>query len=346
MSTLSSGLISASALVYYFKGMSLTREKVLSLLTAESPEEMKNALKGTWLEGLPIERMSPEELEREACKAYYQVLEKLRGYMPSKNLRDLVEIMRDYIRARDVMLILRSVLSGKEIDEIENLIVFKDDPVVQNLLLIARDRRLEGIGQALKGLKIAEYIEKALEMYRTYKDIAAFTIALDAMLLESLFTLTSRIGKSMNVGTNRIEFARLICPEVDVLSYVMIARAILRGEKVVVEPPACNKDILKQLEQARPEDIVPILRRSIYGTDLPDNVYEALSKLLVNGYRIQRKRAEAAFAGYPFRPAVILALMILYRLDARDVATIVTGKRAGLDISKIAEMLSFELISG
>ncbi len=346
MNTLSTGLISASALVYYYKGKSLTREKALSLLAAESPEEMKNALKDTWLEGLPIEHMGPEELEREACKTYYQVLEKLRGYMPSKNLRDLVEVMRDCIRSRDVMLILRSILIGKKIEEIEELLLFKNDPVIQNLVLIAKSGRLEGITQALKGLKIAEYIEKAIELYRTYKDVAAFTIALDTMFLESLFTLTSRIGKSMNVGTNKIEFARLICPEIDVLSFAMVSRAILRGEKVVIEPPACNKDILKQLEQARPEDIVPILRRSIYGADLPDDVYEALSKLIVNGYRIQRRRAEAAFAGYPFRPAIVLALMLLYHLDARDVAIIVTGKRAGLDISKIAKMISFEIITG
>ncbi len=338
-------MISAAALVYYYKGKALTRDKILSLLTAETPEEMKNALKGTWLEGLPVERMSPEELEREACKTFYSVLERLRGYMPSKNLRDLVEVMRDYIRARDVMLILRSVLTGKKIDEIKHLLVFEKDPVVQNLLVLAEGGRLEGIGQALKGLKLANYIEKALELYRTYKDISVFTIALDTMLLESLFSLITRIGKSMNVGTNRIEFAKLICPEIDVLSFVLVARTVLKGEKVVVEPPACDKDTLKQLMQARPEDIVPILRRTIYGSDLPDEVYEALSKLIVNGYRLQRRRAEASFAGYPFRVATILALLILYRLDAKDVATIITGKRAGLEISKIAELLSVELVT-
>ena len=69
-----------------------------------------------------------------------------------------------------------------------------------------------------------------------------------------------------------------------------------------------------------------------------------MSKLLVTGRRLQRRRTEAAFAGYPFRMATLLALMLLYRLDAEDVSTVTAGKVAGLDISKISEMLSYEFI--
>jgi vacuolar-type H+-ATPase subunit C/Vma6 len=337
-------LISVSSLVYYYKGMALTREHVLSLLAAETPEEMRNALKGTWLEGMPIESMDSDELEKLAYRKYYEVLDKLRGYMPSKNLRDLIDVLKDCVRGRDVLLLLRAALSNKDINEVAKYLVLPDDEVVQNVLLVVKDRSVEGLGQALKGFRMAQYIEKALELYRTYKDTSVFTLVLDVMLLEGLFRLLGRVGKSMNVGTNKIEFARLLCPEIDTLSFTMVARLVLKGEKVTVEPPACDKDTLKQLVQARPEDVVPILRRTVYGTDLPDDPYEALAKLLVNGSRIQRRRAEAAFAGYPFRIAVVLALLLLYRLDAKDVSTIVAGKRAGLDISKIAEMLSFEIL--
>ncbi len=337
-------LISPAALVYMYKGMALDKEKELSLLTAQTPEEIQNALRGTWLEGLPVEEMEYEEIEKQAFLKYYEVLKKLRGYVPSYNMKLMIDVLVDCLRGRDVLLILRAALSGKDISEIKRYIIFQDDPVIQNVMLVASERSLEGLGQALKGFRMAQHIEKALDLYRSYKDPNVFTLAMDIMLLEALFNLITRVGKSMNVGTSRIEFARLLCPEIDVLAFNLAARAVLRNVKSPMEPPACEKEVVRALLQARPDEIVPLLRRTPYGEGLPDDVYEALAKLIVNGLRIERKRVEAAFAGYPFRLSVLLALMLLYRLDARDVATIMSGKRAGLDPSKIAEMLSFEFI--
>jgi hypothetical protein len=171
-----------------------------------------------------------------------------------------------------------------------------------------------------------------------------FTLALDLSLLKAVLRLYTRAGKAINVGTDRIECMKLLCPRIDTLAYVIAARLVLRGEKAPMEIPACNEDVVRQILQGRKEDIVPILRRTEYGKDLPDDVYQALSKLLVIGRRLQRRRAEAAFAGYPFRLATLLALMLLFRLDAEDVSTVVAGKAAGLDISEISEMLSYEYV--
>ncbi|NPA85516.1 MAG: V-type ATPase subunit [Crenarchaeota archaeon] len=337
-------LIAPTALVYMYRGMSLDKEKELSLLTAQTPEEMQNALKGTWLEGLPVEQMDYEEMEKYALLKFYEVLKKLRGYVPSYNMKIMVEVLMDCLRGRDVLLILRAALTGKSLKEVDKYIIFKGDPLVETVRLVAGERGLEGLSQALKGFRMAKYVEKAMELYRNYKDPNVFTLVIDIMLLETLFSLIKRVGKSMNVGTSKIEFARLLCPEIDTLSFNIAARAVLNGIKPPIEPPACEKEVVRNILQARPEEIVAILRRTPYGEDLPDDVYEALAKLIVNGRRIQRKRALAAFAGYPFRLSVILALMLLYRLDARDVATILSGKKAGLDPSKIAEELSYEFL--
>ena len=337
-------LISPAALVYMYKGLSLDKEKELSLLTAQTPEEIQNALRGTWLEGLPVESMDYEEMEKYAYLKFYEVLNKLRGYVPSYNMKLMVDVMIDCLRARGALLILRAALTGRDVKEVEKYIIFKDDPVVEAVKLVASERGLEGLGQALKGFRLAQYIEKALDLYRNYKDPNVFTLVMDVMLLHAMYNLISRVGKSMNVGTSKIEFAKLLCPEIDTLAFNVTARAVLRGLKPPIEPPACEKEVVKALLQARPDEIVPILRRTPYGEGLPDEAHEALAKLLVNGRRVQRKRAMAAFAGYPFRLSVILALMLLYRLDARDVATILSGKKAGLDPSKIAEELSYEFI--
>ncbi|ABU82390.1 V0D/AC39 family V-type ATPase subunit [Ignicoccus hospitalis] len=336
-------LISPTALVYMYRGQILDKEKELSLLTASTPEEVQNALRGTWLEGVAVEEASSEELERLACQKYYEILMKLRGYVPSYNLKLMIDNLVDWLRARDVMLIVRAAVSGKDLKEVEGFLLFKDDPVVSTTLLVIKERGLEGLAQALKGFKMASYIEQAVEMYRSYKDLSAFVLAMDVMLLKSMYNVITRIGKSMNVGTSKIEISKLLCPEIDALAVTLVGRAILKGLKLPAEPPACDQDLVRALVQAKPDEVVPLLRRTPYGEGVPEDPYEALAKVRVNAMRVQRKRALAAFSGYPFRVAVLLALLILLRLDARDVATIMTGKKLGLDPSKIAENLSYEL---
>ncbi len=337
-------LVSLAPVLYYYRGKALDREKLLSFLTAETPEEMKNALKGTWLEGLPVENMKPEEIEKEAYRAYLSVLNKLRGYVASTNLKEMIEVIKDSIRARDVLTLIRARLMERDLEQIKQFLVFPDDPLVETLFLILKDRSLEGLSQGLKGFRMAADIERAVELYRSTHDERVFTLALDLSLLKAVLRLYTRAGKAINVGTDRIECMKLLCPRIDTLAYVIAARLVMRGEKAPMEIPACNEDVVRQILQGRKEDIVPILRRTEYGKDLPDDVYQALSKLLVIGRRLQRRRAEAAFAGYPFRLATLLALMLLFRLDAEDVSTVVAGKAAGLDISEISEMLSYEYV--
>ena len=337
-------MVSVAPVLYYYRGLSLTKEKLLSFLTAETPEDAKGVLKGTWLEGLPIESMKPEEIEKEAFRAYLRALNSIRGHLVSSNLKEVIEVMKDSIRARDVLTLIRARIMDKDIEEIKNFLVFPKDPLVETLFLILKERSLEGLSQGLKGFRMAKDIERAVEMYRNTNDVRVFTLALDVAILNSIMRLYTRAGKSINVGTDRIECMKLLCPRIDTTAYVIAARLVIRGMNVNVEIPACEKEVVRQILQAKREEIVPILRRTPYGKDLPDDLFGALSQLLVAGRRIQRKRAEAAFAGYPFRMATLLALMLLYRLDAEDVTTVVSGKAANLDISEISRLLSFEYL--
>ena len=337
-------MVSVAPVIYYYRGLSLTREKLLSFLTAETPEDMKGALKGTWLENLPIERMEPEEIEKEAFRAYLRALNSIRGHLASNNLKEVIEVMKDSVRARDVLTLLRARIMGKDIEEIKKFLVFPNDPLVETLFLILKERSLEGLSQGLKGFRMAKDIERAVEMYRNTQDVRVFTLALDIAILNSVMRLYTRAGKMINVGTDRIECMKLLCPRIDTTAYVIAARLVIRGMSVNVEIPACAEEVVRQILQAKREEIVPILRRTPYGKDLPDNLFDALSQLLVVGRRMQRKRAEAAFAGYPFRMATLLALMLLYRLDAEDVTTVISGKAANLDISEISKLLSFEYL--
>lgn len=337
-------MISIAPVVYYYRGQSLTYERVLSLLTAENEDEIKNALKGTWLEGISVDLSKPEAVEREAYKKYLQVLDALRAHVNSMDMRLLIEVMKDYVRARDVMLLLRAKASNKPIEEVEEYLIFTEDPLISTLKTLLKERGFEALAQGLKGFRMARDIEYSLELFRSTNDEKAMVLALDVALLNALLRLTNRIGKKVNVGTSRIEFTKLLCPRIDTLSFVMAARLVIEGIEPKTQIPSCHPEVVSQILQSKRDDIVPILRRTPYGEGLPDDLYDALGKLLVNGKRIQRKRAEAVFAGYPFRPSTLVALMLLYRLDAEDISTIVSGKRLGIDISKISEMLSFELI--
>ncbi len=340
---MSSEVVPITPVVYYYRGLSLTREKVLALLVAESEEEFRSVLKDTWLADVEVDFSKPELLEKEALKKYLKILGTLRSHASSMDLKLLIEVMRDYVRARDVMLLLRAKISNKPIEEIEEFIVFEDDPLIETLKSLLRERGFEGLAQGLKGFRMAKDIEYAVDLYRSTGDERALVLALDKALLESLLKLTTKIGKKMNVGMSRIEFSKLLCPRIDTLSFVMAARLVIEGATRKIEIPSCSPEVVSQILQSNKEDIVPILRRTPYGEELPDNIYEALSKVLVNGKRIQRRRAEAAFAGYPFRLSTLVALMILYRLDAEDVATIASGKKLGIEVSKVSEMLSFEV---
>ena len=337
-------MVSVAPILYYYRGLSLTKEKLLSLLTAETPEDMKSALKGTWLEGLPLESMAPEEVEKEAFRTYLKALNSLRNHVASRNLKEVIEVMKDAVRARDVLTLLRSSIMGKNLDEVKNFLVFPHDPLVETLYLILKERSLEGLSQGLKGFRMAKDIEKAVEIYRNTKDVRAFTLALDVAILNATMRLYTRAGKAINVGTDRIECMRLLCPRIDTTAYVIAARLVIRGMESNIEIPACEKETVRQILQSKRDEIVPVLRRTPYGRDLPDDLFEALSQLLVVGRRVQRKRAEASFAGYPFRMTTLIALMLLYRVDAEDVATVFSGKAANLDISEISKLLSFEYI--
>ena len=327
-------------LIYMLKGKTLTKEKVLHLLAAKDPEDLKAAIRGTWLEEvLPrLKEFTPEAVEREALRYLYERVLRLVGSFKSTEIKTIAEIYERMLIIRDVSVIIKSAML-KTLEESLDYVVLREHPKIKELVSVIKTQGLEKASSVFKGKVLEQAINDAVNLFKETKTAEVIDLVLESAVCGEVVKFVERKA----IADAAIMLRNIICPRVDSLAIVVAARTVLL-ERKKVDFPACHKEWVQAINQCKtPEEVVATLRRIPLGEGAPDNVWEALAMVLTKGKRMQRKAAEAALLSYPFSILPAVAILFLYRLDAADVASIFSGKAAGLGPGDIARELSFEI---
>ena len=133
---------------------------------------------------------------------------------------------------------------------------------------------------------------------------------------------------------------RILCGYMDYYS-LSLAYTLKRSD---IEGCTVEQDAVRNVASS-PQLLVDVIKGSEWGKLVKANTpLEALAEMKTIVRRNARKASYQAFEGDPFSPAGSIAVAELIRLDYQDLVAIITGIDARLKREKVAEKLSFELV--
>ncbi len=315
----------------FLKAILLPGDTFKELIGAKSVEEATAILRDT-----PYSEAAragdPERVQEEVLRVLISRLRRLERYAPAE-ARPLLQAFYREEEARDLLVLARAVQEGRG-----SQVRLPTMGVEGSLLnLISREPEALGSLQRLQELFdktwVKQYLREATRIAgeaKTGEAYTWYTLALSVLLyVDALKRLDVR---------ERLGVEDIVCP---FITY-RITNALINAKDMGLPMRTLDR-VMEKVEICgfKWKEFRAVYEREVDPQSLLASLKEVFAKLLIDtklhysealeaarkaAYKLATAKALAAYASYPFKPAIVAAAGTLAKIEAMDVQAILSGK--------------------
>ncbi|BCU67225.1 hypothetical protein HS7_06620 [Sulfolobales archaeon HS-7] len=328
---MSSQYIYLHSIARVIKTFTISSKVIDELLAVTSFREMLAILRREGV--ISDENVSPNELETSIKKRTVDLIRKLLKF--SLSSKDSYAIMEAYYYesiVKEFESVVNSVLSGESVDK-KHLV--SEDPS----LLSITDSQPKSFDELI-ALTRGTYLEKPTTFALEHSNRSVGEI--DALLEYYSVYAVSKLINGMK-GDWKVPASNVTCTKRDYFSLLLQSR--VRNAIEVIEPCKLSKEAIRDASTGSNNDIVEVLRRSVYARELDLSSYATAISDFERLYKISTRRsAYDVFLGMNFSPALLIAISEILLMDMRDLIAISNAINLNVSKDKVKKMISIDLI--